>query len=337
MQPAPLVTVSRSGLVESTHYGDVVVANCEGRVLAFAGDPERLAYMRSSSKPLQALLVVQTGAADEFHFTDKELAICCASHCGSADHVATVLGILEKLGLTEADLECGTHMPGDAEERNRITSEGTQPRPAHNNCSGKHCGMLASAVAMDVATEGYSKIEHPVQQKTLANMAAMCEMPAADIRLGTDGCGVPTFGMPLRNMAIGYARLTSPDSALCPASAEALRISNAMAAAPVMISGAGSFNTTLLEVAGSHITCKGGAEGLFMLGVRGHDMGLAVKVSDASGRAQPPAVLAALAQLDILDSQQREKMAAFARPEVRNCHDDVVGETRAVLELQFND
>ena len=337
MQPAALVTVTRSGLVESTHYGDVVVADCEGRVLACAGDPERLAYMRSSSKPLQALLVVQTGAADEFGFTEKELAICCASHCGSAEHVATVLGILEKLGLSEADLECGTHMPGDAEERKRITSEDAQPRPAHNNCSGKHCGMLASALAMDVVAAGYSSIEHPVQQKTLANIAAMCEIPAADIGLGTDGCGVPTFGMPLRNMAVGYARLTSPDNALCPASAEALCIADAMAAAPVMIAGAGSFNTTLLAVAGSDLTCKGGAEGLFMLGVRGDDMGMAVKVSDAGGRGQAPAVLAALAQLDILSAEQRQEMAAFAGAEVRNCHDDVVGEISAVVELQFND
>ena len=337
MQPAPLVTVTRSGLVESTHYGDVVVANCEGRVVACAGDAERLAYMRSSSKPLQALLVVQTGAADEFGFTEKELAICCASHCGSVEHVETVLGILGKLGLSEADLECGTHMPGDAEERKRITSEGVQPRPAHNNCSGKHCGMLASARAMGVATEGYSRIEHPVQQKTLANMRAMCEIAAADIALGTDGCGVPTFGMPLRNMALGYARLTSPDNALCPVSAEALRIADAMAAAPVMISGAGSFNTRLLEVAGKDVTCKGGAEGLFMLGVRGRDMGMAVKVSDAGGRAQAPAVLGALAELEILSEEQREKMESFARPEVRNCRDDVVGEIRAVVELEFNE
>jgi L-asparaginase II len=337
MQPVALVTVSRSGLVESTHYGDIVAANCEGRVLAFAGNVERLAYMRSSSKPLQALLVLQTGAADSFGFSEKEVAICCASHSGSAEHVETVLGILDKLGLSEADLECGTHMPGDTEERQRITAEGVQPSPAHNNCSGKHCGMLASARAMDVATAGYSKIEHPVQQKTLANMAAMCEIAAGDIRLGTDGCGVPTFGMPLRNMAIGYARLTSPENGLCPASAESLRIADAMAAAPVMISGAGSFNTTLLEVGGKEITCKGGAEGLFMVGVRGGDMGMAVKVSDAGGRAQAPAVLAALAQLEILSEEQREKMAAFARPEVRNCHDDLVGEIRAVLELEFNE
>ncbi len=337
MKLAKMATVTRSGLVESTHYGDAVVADGDGRVLGFAGDSERWAYMRSSSKPLQALLVVQTGAADRFAFTEKELAICCASHCGSAEHVATVLNILEKLGLGEADLECGVHLPGDSQERQRLTCEGTEPGPAHNNCSGKHAGMLASALAMGVPTAGYSQPEHPVQQATVRNIAAMCDMPAEEIRLGVDGCGVPTFGMPLRNMAIGFARLATPQDLSVELKGAAERICEAMAAAPVMISGPGSFNTTLLEVAGDTVTCKGGAEGLFMLGVRGRNMGLAVKISDAGGRAQAPAVLAALRQLDVLTDKQHESLADFAYPQVSNCHGEIVGQINAELVLEINE
>ncbi len=337
MKLAKMATVSRSGLVESTHYGDVVVADGDGRALAFAGDPERWAYMRSSSKPLQALLVVQTGAADQFAFTEQELAICCASHCGSAEHVETVLSILAKLGLSEADLECGVHTPGDSEERNRLTCAGREPGPAHNNCSGKHAGMLASALAMGVPTAGYSHREHPVQQATVENIAAMCDMVAEEIHLGIDGCGVPTFGMPLRNMAIGFARLSTPQDVSDEPASAAERICDAMAAAPVMISCRGSFNSTLLEVAGDTLTCKGGAEGLFMLGGRGRNMGLAVKVSDAGGRAQAPAVLAVLRQLDILTDDQHERLADFACPQVSNCHGEIVGQITAELVLEFNE
>ncbi len=337
MKLARMATVSRSGFVESTHYGDAVVADGDGRVLAFAGDAQRWAYLRSSSKPLQALLVVQTGAADQFGFSEQELAICCASHCGSAEHVETVLSILAKLGLSEADLECGVHAPGDSDERNRLTCEGKEPGPAHNNCSGKHAGMLASALAMGVPTEGYSQRDHPVQKATLENIAAICDMVADEIRLGIDGCGVPTFGMPLRNMAIGFAGLTIPQDLSGELASAAERICDAMAAAPVMIAGQGSFTSTVLEVAGDTVTCKGGAEGLFTLGVRGRNMGLAVKVSDAGGRAQAPAVLAALRQLDILTDDQHERLADFACPQVINCHGEIVGQIDAELVLQFNE
>jgi len=332
-----LAAVTRSELVESTHYGDAAVADGAGRIIASAGDPERRAYLRSSSKPLQALLVVQTGAADEFEFTDKELAICCASHCGSAEHVQTVLGILAKLGLSEGDLECGVHWPGDADERNQLTAEGKEPGPAHNNCSGKHAGMLAAACIMGVRTAGYRYREHPVQKATLDNMATMCDLPAAQIHLGIDGCGVPTFGMPLRNMCIGFARLTTPGGIPADLASAAERIAAAMAAAPVMVSGRGSFNSTLLELAGDIVTCKGGAEGLFMLGVRGRDMGLGVKIADAGGRAQAPAVLTALRQLGVLTQEQHEKLAEFAHPQVKNCHGEIVGEIRPELVLEFHE
>lgn len=337
MHPTKLATVSRSELLESTHYGDAAVADGAGRLVASAGHPQRWAYMRSASKPLQALLVVQSGAADRFELSERELAICCASHCGSAEHVETVRGILAKLGLSEDDLECGWHWPGDTRERDRLIVEGEQPGTPHSNCSGKHCGMLASALAMGEPTRGYSRLEHPVQQATLQIIATMCDMPAEQVHIGIDGCGVTTFGTPLAPMARAYARLTTPGGLSPELSAACDRICAAMAAAPVMISGENSFNTRLLQVAGDTVTCKGGAEGLFLLGVRGCDMGLAIKIADAGGRAQAPATLAALRQLEVLSNQQQEELTDLASPELRNFRGEMVGHIEAELELQFHE
>ncbi|MBD3292906.1 MAG: asparaginase, partial [Armatimonadia bacterium] len=169
----PLATVSRDDVIESTHYGRVAICQADGRLLASAGNPEGVQFWRSSSKPIQALGVVTSGAADQFEFTQKELSVCCASHSGSAEHVATVRGILEKLGLSESELNCGAHWPGDTEERNRLIREGEEPSQLHNNCSGKHAGMLATARALDAPTEGYLDFEHPVQRMISVNLALL--------------------------------------------------------------------------------------------------------------------------------------------------------------------
>ncbi len=337
MNPEPLATVSRCGLVEATHYGHVAVADADGDLVASAGDPELMTFMRSSSKPLQALLVVLSGAADEFDLSQKQLSVCCASHCGSADHVATVLSILEKLDLTENDLECGTHWPGDADERNRLIRENADPGPAHNNCSGKHAGMLACARVMNVPTEGYSREDHPVQQAHLANISAICDLPADRVALGIDGCGVPTFGMPLRAMATGFARLVDVDAVEPAIAAATGRIRSAMAAEPVMVSASGSFNSELLRCAGESITCKGGAEGLFMLGVGARNLGIAVKHADGISRAQAPVVMDILMCLGVLDDEMLKHLDEFIEPPITNCHGTVVGEIRSVLELGIHD
>ncbi len=339
MNPVKLALVTRGGIVECTHYGDAVVADSNGSITASAGDPERIAYMRSSSKPLQALLVAQTGAPEHFAFTDREMAICCASHCGSSEHVEVILELLTKLGLCEGDLECGVHWPSSVDERNRLICAGEEPGPRHNNCSGKHCGMLASALMMGVPTADYSRPDHPVQQATLMNLAEMCNIAPERIQIGVDGCGVPTFGMPLRNMAIGYARLTSPElgcisSELAAASGV---VCSAMQAAPVMVAGHGSFDSTLMEVAGDIVTCKGGAEGLQMIGVKGRNMGMAVRSSDGSFRGSRPAALSVLRELGVLTEDCWTQMESFASPKMRNCRDEVVGETVSALVLESHE
>ncbi|MGI5819249.1 MAG: asparaginase [Armatimonadota bacterium] len=323
-----LATVSRDGVIESTHFGRVAICQNDGRLLASAGDPDAVQFWRSASKPIQALSVVTSGAADRFEFTQKELSVCCASHSGSAEHVETVSGILAKLGLDETDLNCGAHWPGDTEERNRLIRAGQEPGQLHNNCSGKHAGMLATALALGAPTEGYLEFDHPVQQMIAINLSLLANFPVDNFAPGRDGCGAPTAAMPLAAMARAFARLADHRELSDDLPDAASRICDAMAAEPVMVSSRGSFNTELLRLGGGDIVAKGGAEGLFCMASRSRGISIAVKCSDGSGRPHPPAVIALMrkAKIDV----PAELAERFERVPVTNCHRDTVGHVEAV-------
>ena len=330
----PLGTVSRDGVIESTHLGDLVVADQTGKIVAGMGDPNRLAYYRSSSKPLQALTVVQSGAADKFALTDTELAICCASHHGCRIHVLTVRGILEKLGLDETALACGVHDPVDTEEHHRLIREGLRPSPLHNNCSGKHAGMLASALALEAPVAGYLALTHPVQQSIMRNLELATGVPQEQFRIGTDGCGAPTVAVPLQAMATSFARLANPENMAGDFQVAARRLAAAMAIAPEMISSPGAFNSELLAAGEGRLVAKGGAEGLFCVGISDpRGLGLAVKEADGSGRALAPVVLHLLKALGAVSAAGLEQLASFVEPEVRNCHGAVVGSVEVVFDI----
>jgi len=329
-----LGTVSRDGVIESTHYGRAAICQADGRLLASAGNPEGVQFWRSSSKPIQALSVVTSGAADRFGLTQKELSVCCASHAGSAEHLDTVRGILEKLGLGETDLDCGAHSPGDADERTRLIRAGEAPSQLHNNCSGKHAGMLATARALDVPTEGYLAFDHPVQRMISVNMSLLSNVAQEQFAVGRDGCGAPTVAMPLAAMARAFARLAAPDGLPDDLPDAANRLCDAMAAHPVMVSARGSFNTELLRLGGGEIVAKGGAEGLFCMASRSRGVGIALKSSDGSGRAHAPAVIALMrkAKIDVPE----ELAERFERVPVTNCHSETVGYVEAVeIELDM--
>ena len=333
--PADVValgTVSRDGIVESTHFGRVAICHADGRLLASAGNAQGAQFWRSSSKPLQALSVVTSGAPDQFEFTPKELSVCCASHSGSAEHVETVSGILAKLGLSEADLDCGAHWPGDVDERNRLIRAGEEPSPLHNNCSGKHSGMLATARALGVPTKGYLDFGHPIQRMIAVNLSLLSGVPEEQFGVGRDGCGAPTVAMPLAAMARAFARLAMPDDLPEELADAARRICDAMAAEPVMVSSRGSFNSELLRLGGGEIVAKGGAEGLFCMASRKSGVGIALKSSDGSGRPHAPAVIALMrkAKIDVPE----ELSERFERVPVTNCHSDCVGYVEAAeIEL----
>lgn len=320
---ALLAETVRGPLVESRHDGHIAVVAADGSLVAGVGDADRVTYLRSSGKPAQALIVVETGAADRFGLTDGEVAVICGSHTGSDAHRAAAASVLAKAGLSEAHLQCGVHAPGDRAAAEALARAGAEPSPLHNNCSGKHAGMLAACVHLGLPTETYPQAQHPLQQRILARIAALSGMPAGDIVLAEDGCGVPTFGIPLSAAALLFAHLACDDAP------GPRRIRAAMAAHPEMVRGRGDFNTELLRVLGDRIVAKGGAEALFCIGVRELAIGIAIRIEDGNGRAMPEVAVSVLDRLGCLTPEDQAALPFGTRAPLTNCHGHVVGETRA--------
>lgn len=320
-EDAPLAATRRGPLIESFHRGRTVVCDPEGKVLDSIGDPEGYTYIRSSAKPFQALPLVLSGAADDLGFTDEEIAIVCASHSGEERHLAAVRSVLEKAGLSEDQLQSGTHPPFHAPATARLVRNGQSPSPIHGNCSGKHAGMLALCAYEGWNTRDYRQPEHPAQRRILETVAEVCGLDMDEVLLGGDGCGVPSFAMPLRSLATGFARLTTGEG-LSDELAEACgRVRWSMRAEPYLVAGTGRFDTELME--STDLVVKGGAEGVFACGSP-EGWGLALKVSGGVGRAVRPAVLS------MLDRQEIRTPLA-ARSEVRDLHGEVVGEVRSLI------
>ena len=204
--PAPLVEVRRGLIVESRHRGHIAAVDADGNLIASLGDPETVTYMRSSAKPHQAIPLVATGAADRFGFNDREIAIACGSHSGQAVHAETVAGMLGKIGLDASALKCGVHEPFDRQTAQEMRERGESPNILQNNCSGKHAGMLALALHLGAPTETYDQPDNAVQHAIQHTVAQFSGLRAPDIASGIDGCGVPVFGLPVRAMALMYAR-----------------------------------------------------------------------------------------------------------------------------------
>ena len=342
-EPAPLVEVRRGPITESRHRGHVVAVDAEGNTIARLGEPRLVTYLRSSAKPFQAMPLVSTGAADHFRFTEREIAIACASHNGEPIHTETVAAMLKKIGLDESALKCGVHEPFSAEVSARLRSEGRRPTVLHNNCSGKHTGMLALALHLGAPTETYDQVDNPVQQLILRAVSEFSGVPAEEIALGVDGCGAPVFGVPVTAMALMYARLVArPEGFSNEASRQAAgRISRAMMAHPEIVGGrADRLDTKVMQAGGGAIVSKVGAEGVYTAGVvpskdwpRG--LGVAIKIEDGEDRrSRPTVVIETLRQLGILDEKAIGELAPYSRFTVRNHRGDEVGEVRASFELE---
>lgn len=326
--PTILAEVTRGSAVESRHFGHVVVVDASGKVVFAAGDPERPIYPRSALKPLQALAGAARGTVEAFDLSDPELAVICASHAAEPRHRAAVARILVKVGATEAHLRCGPHPVPHEPSRDELIRAGRAPTPIYSNCSGKHSGMLALARVLGAPLAGYWEAEHPVQREIQRVLAAACGTDLQRLEWGTDGCGVPTYLMPLRELALGFARLADPAGLEDRDAAAARRITAAMNAAPGMVRGEGGFDTVAMEAFPGVLACKGGAEGCQAVAVLTVGLGVAVKVDDGSPRAVPAIALAVLRKLGVLPERLPERLEAFARPLVLNTRDQVVGEIR---------
>jgi len=352
MNVQPLLEVTRGALVESTHYGSIVVVDTNGKLIAAQGDPQTVAFLRSSAKPFQALPFVERGGVEHYGLSPRELSLSCASHEGSAMHVQTVAEMQKKIGIDESHLQCGSHLPGDVAELKSMILEDRHPTPNYNNCSGKHTGMLAHAKMRGLPLENYLDINHPVQQDILAAFAEMCLFPASEIALGVDGCSAPNFALPMFHAALGMARLCDPRE-LPQGRAEACsKITTAMSAHPEMVSGYGEFDEQLMRAGEGKIITKRGAEGFQIVGVMpgvvrpdSPGLGIAMKVSDGdasrmgddltfSNRVRPAVTLEILRQLGALSSKQEQALAGFGPvKQITNHRGIVTGQSRPVFEL----
>src|SRR5438876_524134 len=266
---APLVDVSRGPIVESRHRGHLVAVDGAGHTVAALGSPEVVTYIRSSGKPFQAIPLVASGAADRFGFSEEEIAIACGSHSGEPVHVATVRSILGKTGLDESALKCGVHQPFSAEVVRELARNQQQPNVLQNNCSGKHAAMLALVRHVGAQTETYDNWTNPVQQAIGKTVSQFADIPLARIAIGTDGCGVPVFGVPVRAMALMYARLVSPADGFDARTRDACnRIIRAMIHFPEMVGGSKDrLDTELIKAGKGRLISKIGAEGVYTVGV----------------------------------------------------------------------
>ncbi|HET8728323.1 MAG TPA: asparaginase, partial [Alphaproteobacteria bacterium] len=241
---APItVEVTRGGMVESRHRALAVIADPEGRVLNRWGDHERRIYPRSAVKALQALPLVESGAADAFGLDEEELALACASHNGETVHTEKVAAWLARIGLSPDDLECGAHAPYDAETARALTRRDKAPSPLHNNCSGKHAGFLAVARHKGERTKGYIDFTHPVQQRILGVLEQMTGQDLSHAPRGIDGCSIPTIGVPLGALAMAMARLADPSGLPDRRAEAATRLRAAWGGKPYMVAGRNRFDT----------------------------------------------------------------------------------------------
>jgi L-asparaginase II len=327
------VIAYRNNVVESIHQVAVAVTDDRGRILYSAGDPNFITFLRSSAKPFQAVPVVELGVAEAFGFTQKEIAIISGSHNGERKHVRVVQSILKKIGLNKSYLQCGAHVP------HYYTACGITPpkkkfSPLEHNCSGKHAGMLAICVYKGWNLKNYLDPKHPVQKLDLKTISELCEYPKEKIGIGIENCGAPTFALPLKNMALGFAKLRSFKSKRQILSQSLQVVADSMWKHPDMVSGRMRLDYELAVPSKGNILSKGGAEALHCSVILDKGWGVAVKIIDGSARAIAPASIEVYRQLGILNQKQLRQLSEFFLPPILNHKKKKVGFLRSEFKLK---
>lgn len=330
-----LAQVVRGETIESIHRGHFIVLDGERNVIASAGDPDTVTYFRSACKALQALPFVISGGADRFEFTNDEIALACASHSGEPMHVTVAARMLEKAGFTENDLRCGTHLPFNEAETERMLRAGEKPNQLHNNCSGKHAAMLAFAKHIGADAKSYESIENPIQQEILKTVAQFAELPVEQIQIGVDGCAAPNFAMPLTAMARCFMNLIDPPESFGEQAKQACqRLVSAMTQYPELVGGTERLDTILMKAVPGRLVSKVGADGVWLCGILPSGqyptgLAIALKIEDGDDkRARPVVAVDLLRKLGILSKDELTELSPMA---IRNRRGDVVGNVKAVL------
>lgn len=318
-----MVELWRGGLLESTHRGHAVLCDEAGQIVQAWGDPERIIFPRSSCKMIQALPLVESGAADAFGLSEAHLALACASHQGAALHVNMARDWLKDLGLGEPDLRCGSHEPYDRVERDRLICDHEGPCQLHNNCSGKHSGFLTFVKHQKAGPE-YVELDHPLQKAIRAATEDVTGETAAGY--GIDGCSAPNFAMSIAGLARGMAKFASTDGTGARGRAMQ-RLTRAMAAYPELVAGEGRTCTELMRAMGGRVSIKTGAEAVFVAILPEQRMGLALKIEDGNARASEAALVGILSQLGVLDAAHPMAHKRLPAPQI-NCRGFTTGELR---------
>lgn len=339
-----VVELTRGGIVECVHFGAMAVVDSAGNLLASLGDPNLQTFPRSSMKPLQVIPFVEDGGPEHFGLTEEELAILCASHHGTDEHVRVIRSIHEKVGLRESELQCGVHWPPDKATVLAMRERGEEPTPYRHNCSGKHSGMLAQALLHDYSTEDYLSMDNPLQQRILKTVAEMCDTQAEEMPIGIDGCSAPVFAMPLCNFALAMARLADPVELGESRAIACKKITHAMMAYPEMVAGPGALDSVLMTVMQGKAAVKGGAEGYQMIsllpgacGEWSPGIGVAIKISDGdpNRRATYALIVALLTALGFEAEMASDAYRNFNNPILRNWRGLEVGEVRLTRPIEI--
>ncbi len=325
-QPALLAEISRGGIVEGLVRGHMVVVDGSGGPVRWLGDPTTVSTLRSASKPLQASSFVETGAAAALGLDDESIAIACASHLGEPGHVRAARRILQAAGLGEEALQCGVHLPGDPTAAAELLGRGEQPTPIYNNCSGKHSAMLATCVYQGWPIETYLQREHPLQVQIANRLARHAGLQAEQLPFGTDGCGLPTYGLALQDFAAALARAAGSDPAF-------QTCQSAMAHHPWLIRGTRAFDSVLLGAAGSRFTVKGGAAAIFGAVARDGSWALVIKLESGAPPGLSEIATRALQQLGHLDATLPDSLSELVDGPVTNWVGTPVGRIQPVFDL----
>jgi len=332
-----LAKVVRGDTLESVHRGHLVVMDGSGEVIHSLGEPDLVTYFRSAAKPFQALPMIVSGAAEYFGFTDDEIAMACASHSGEPFHVEVVARMLGKIGCTEGDLKCGTHLPFNEAEANRLLRSGERPNPLQNNCSGKHTGMLAFAKHIGADPKTYDAVDNPIQRQILKTVSAFAELPVGEVRIGVDGCAVPNFALPLAAMARCFANLINPAARFGEDVKKACRrIVAAMSGNPRLIGGTERLDTMIMDATPGELISKVGAEGVWLAAVLPCDnfpsgLAIALKIEDGDDRrGRPVAAVEVLRQLDVLPEDALREISPMT---IKKRRGDLVGRVEASFRL----
>jgi L-asparaginase II len=350
----PVFELRRGERVESIHEGAIAVVDVHGKLLASYGDPAAITYLRSAAKPFQAMPFIERGGHEFFGLTPREVALICASHSGTDEHVAMISNIQAKVGVSEADLLCGTHDPMHIPTRETLRERKEKPTSNRHNCSGKHTGMLAYVQMQRRRNEislpdlPYIDTHHPIQQQILQTFAEMCDLSPDQVSVGIDGCSAPNFAAPLKNVALSYARLSDPREieSISSARATACRtIASAMMSNPDMVAGPERFDTHLMMVGNGRIVSKAGAEGYQGIGLMpgafspdAPGIGIALKIADGDSRGtiRPAVVMEVLRQLGVLTPNDLGALEKFGPTfPIYNWRNILVGEGSPCFQLVF--